>query len=319
VNTFFAGGAVIDVAARANLTPKDRIVFHSKAVEGLLPAFSMKEDLSSVTDPGKHGGTDFFSKSLDFSLQVQNLMHHIERHAMQTVFTILNVEQRILPITGMARLDLRDNNTMNLLKHYSSLDLNTVLLSSEYYAKHSLESIDAENMSWTQELILNSCDDELKHYLMSRLSLLPPEQHGGPTVFMLMVEQIMSNNVHLARALINQLNSFTIPMIAGENIENAAAFIKNVCIRLDTCQKLPPDITDIVYNIMKTCTVDRFKLHMQILESTGSPTLRTYDGVLHEAVDYYTLLHTVINEWLPLTKHNSVYMSNGNNNMSDKI
>jgi hypothetical protein len=238
------------------------------------------------------------------------LMHHIERHAMQTVFTILNVEQRILPITGMARLDLRDNNTMNLLKHYSSLDLNTVLLSSEYYAKHSLESIDAENMSWTQELILNSCDDELKHYLMSRLSLLPPEQHGGPTVFMLMVEQIVSNNDHLARALINRLNSFTIPMIAGENIENAAAFIKNVCL------KLPPDIADIVYNIMKTCTVDRFKLHMQILESTGSPKLSTYDGVLREAVDFYTLLHTGINEWLPLTKHNSVYMSNGNNNMS---
>jgi hypothetical protein len=162
------------------LTPKDRIVFHSKAVEGLLPAFSMKEDLSSVTDPSKHGGTDFFSKSLDFSLQVQNLMHHIESHVMQMVFTILNVEQRILPITGMSRLDLRDNNTVNLLKHYSSLDLNTVsLLSSEYYAKHSLEAVDAENMSLTQELILNSCDDELKHYLMYRLSLLPPEQHGG--------------------------------------------------------------------------------------------------------------------------------------------
>jgi hypothetical protein len=169
-------------------------------------------------------------------------------------------------------------------------------------------------MLWTQELILNSCDDELKHYLMSRLCLLPPEFHGGPTVFMMLVEQIISNNEHLARALINRLNAYTIPMIPGENIENAAAFIKNICTRLDTCQKLPPDIADIVYNIMKMCTVEGFKLHMQILESTNSPKLLTYDGVLREAVDYYTLLHTGINEWLPMTKRSSVYVSNGNTN-----
>jgi hypothetical protein len=71
---------------------------------------------------------------------------------------------------------------------------------------------------------------------------------------MMLVEQIISNNEHLARAFINRLNAYTIPMVPG------------AC--LDTCQKLPPDIADIIYNIMKTCMVERFKLHMQILEST---------------------------------------------------
>jgi hypothetical protein len=71
-----------------------------------------------------------------------------------------------------------------------------------------------------------------------------------------------------------------IPMVPSENIENAAALIKNICTRLNTCQKLPPDIADIVYNIMKTCMVEQFKLHMQILESTASLKLKMYDGVL---------------------------------------
>jgi hypothetical protein len=127
---------------------------------------------------------------------------------------------------------------------------------------------------------------------------------------MMMVEQIVSNNEHLSRALINRLNSFIIPMIPGENIEEAAAFIKTVCTHLDTCQKLPPDIELIVYNIMKTCTVDRFRMHMQTLESIESTKLRTYDGVLREAVRYKTLLHTGIDEWLPVTKSNSVYVGN---------
>jgi hypothetical protein len=130
VNTFFANGAVIDEAGRAGLAPKDRIVFHSKAVEGLVPPFSMKEDLSSITDPSKHTGTDFFEKSLDFSLMVRNLTNHIHRHVMHSVFNILNVEERIVPITGGTRSVLRDNNTINLLEHNSSLDLNTVMISS---------------------------------------------------------------------------------------------------------------------------------------------------------------------------------------------
>jgi hypothetical protein len=206
VNTFFANGAVIDEAGQVGLAPKDRIIFHSKAVEGLVPVFSMKEDLSSITDPSKHSGSDFFEKSLDLSLMVRNLMSHINRHVMNSVFNILNVEEIIVLITGNTQSVLRDDSTINLLEHYFSLDLNTVMISSAYYVKYSLRELDAENMMWTQELILNSCDDELKHYLMSRLCLLPPEYHGGPTVFMMLVEQIISYKEHLARALINHLN-----------------------------------------------------------------------------------------------------------------
>jgi hypothetical protein len=207
----------------------------------------MKNELSNITDPTKFAGSKFFSKSLDFTLQVQSLKLHIERHLMQSVFTILNIEERRVAITGQRRLNLRDNNAISLLDDYSSLDLNSVLLSTEYYVTYSDKQIDSENLQWSQELILNSCDEELKHYLMSRLCLLPASQHGGPTIFMMLVEQIVSNNEHLSRALISRLNSFKITMIPGENIEQAAAFIKTVCTRLDTCQKLPPDAERSVY------------------------------------------------------------------------
>jgi hypothetical protein len=79
---------------------------------------------------------------------------------------------------------------------------------------------------------------------------------------------------------------------------------------LETCQKLPPDAERIVFDIMMTCSVERFKQHFQTLDSSESMKLRTYDSVLREAVRYYTILHTGIDQWLPLSKTNSMYLGN---------
>jgi hypothetical protein len=58
--------------------------------------------------------------------------------------------------------------------------------------------------------------------------------------------------------LITRLNNFQLSMVPGENIEEAAAFIKAVCVRLDACGKLPPDVDRIVFEIMMTGSVERF-------------------------------------------------------------
>jgi hypothetical protein len=265
---FLAKAALLDETARNALTPKERISFHAKAIEGIQPPFAMINDLSTITDPSKFSGSDFFSKSLDFTLQFHTLKQQVGCRLMQSVFYDFNVEERRVALTGGRCLHKRYNNMVSLLEYYSSIDLNTVLLSSEYYATYSDWTIDAENMQWSQELILNSCDDELKHYLMSRMSLIQPEQQGGPTMCMIMVEKIVSNNEHLSRALILRLNSSKISTVPGENIEQASAFIKSVCTRLDTCQKLPPHAERIVFDIMTTCSVERFKQHFQTFQSS---------------------------------------------------
>jgi hypothetical protein len=312
---FFAQSALLTEAQRLTLTTKDRLNFYDKATTcPLLDKLSCKDELSAITDPTKLNGGDFFTKSLDFNLSVKTLREHIERHVMDSAFTILNVEERLNNFTGNRRLVLRDNNTISLLVDYASIDLNTVLLSTEYYVMHSNNKLDAENLAWSQELIMNCCDDEMKHYLQSRLSLLPDHHHGGPTVFMMLVERIISNDEHLSRALITRLNNFTLSMVPGENIEEAAAFIKTICSRLDTCGKLPPDVDRIVFEIMMTGSVERFQFHLQTLDSMQDVKMKTYESILREAVRYYTVLHTGINQWLPLTKQPSMFMGNGNSN-----
>jgi hypothetical protein len=50
--------------------------------------------------------------------------------------------------------------------------------------------------------------------------------------------------------------------------------------------------------------------------------MKTYDSLLREAVRYYTVLHTGINQWLPLNKRPSMFMGSGkgnNNNGSTNL
>jgi hypothetical protein len=71
--------------------------------------------------------------------------------------------------------------------------------------------------------------------------LLLTHHHGGPTVFMMLVERIVSNDEHFSCALTTRLNNFKLQMVPGEDFEKAAAFIKTICSQLDGCGKLPPD------------------------------------------------------------------------------
>jgi hypothetical protein len=258
-NAFFAKSALLTEAQHLTLTPKDQSNFYDKATTSpLINKLSCKDDLSAITDTTKLIGSDFVMKSLNFNNAVKTLRDHIECHVMSLSFTILNVEERMNNFTGNRRLALHDSNMVNLLEDYATIDLNTVLMSTEYYATHSKNAIDAENLAWSQDLIMNFCNDDMKHYLQSRLSLLPAHHHGGPTVFMVLVERIISNDEHMSHALITRLNSFKLSMIPGENIEEAAAFIKAICTRLDGCGKLPPDADCIVFEIMMTGTVECF-------------------------------------------------------------
>jgi hypothetical protein len=139
------------------------------------------------------------------------------------------------------------------------------------------------------------------------------DHHGGPTVFMMLVERIVSNDEHLSRALVTRLNNFKLQMVPREDIKKAAAFIKIICSRLEGCGKIPPNADQIVFEIMMISMVKRFKSHLQTLDSIQDIKMSTYDEILRESVRYYTILYTGINQWLPLSKQPGVFLSNGGN------
>jgi hypothetical protein len=52
--------------------------------------------------------------------------------------------------------------SFNLLDSYTQMKAQTIRASNRLYKSFSSEHLDLENLAWTQELILDSCDGELK-------------------------------------------------------------------------------------------------------------------------------------------------------------
>lgn len=288
---------VTDEQGRENMTPKERTAFHAVVVKGLDTKFTIRNDLSILQD----GTTtsDFMEKNLSFTLQVSALQHYLESKCLQSVFSILNIDP-------LAPFSLADENTVYLLQDYSSLTLDQVLLSSEFYYKFSKKQLDQENLEWTMDLLLNSCDLELQKIVQSKLLMLPRTQRGGPTTFMLIVTQIIHSNDNISRALTSRLDHYKVTSVPGENIETVVSYINAICDRLDCCGKLPHDIEKMILTILDSCTVPKFTNHFSTLRTIESRKIADYHGVLREGTRYYLqLVHD--GDWFPSVKPGSAF------------
>ena len=52
------------------------------------------------------------------------------------------------------------------------------------------------------EFIYNSCDDDLQQFLDSKFFRKDSWYHGGPTMFMILIQEIIHNNENIARAFV---------------------------------------------------------------------------------------------------------------------
>jgi hypothetical protein len=294
--------SVMDEAMRSKLSPKERLTFYSTATTGLTTKFTLNDNISDIDDVSKSG--DFMNKNLHFTLLLQDLKNHLKSNVMDSVFKILNID----PLTNL----IIDDKYIDLLDDYTSLTLEDVQRSVAYYRQRSLKPLDAENNNWSMEFIINSCDDDLRTFIRSKLIGMDTKYHGGPTVFMILVQEIIHNNDNLARALTLRLESFKLSEIPGENIETLSSCILAICDRLECCNKLPHDIEKIILGILETCSVSKFTGHFSTLYSIKSPTLSTYKSILTEGCRMYRELRTgPKNQWLPLTKSGSMYTTSG--------
>jgi hypothetical protein len=295
---FVERSSTTDLTIRAKFSPKERAAFHADAVTGLTKKLTLNNNISDNDDVTK--SPQFMDKNLRFTLILHQIKKHIEANLLDSVFKILNVD----PETNV----LINDDTIYLLDDYTTLDIEDVKRSVAYYREHSTRVLDAENMVWSMEFIYNSCDEDLQEFLDSKFSFMDERYHGGPTMFMLVIQEIIHNNDNIARALTQRLENLSLSDFAGENVDTLASCVHAICDRLECCNKLPHDIDKIILGILDTCTVQRFTTHFMTLYSTKSTVLNNYRSILDEACSYYRELRTgPRNTWLPTTKNGSVY------------
>ena len=78
----------------------------------------------------------------------------------------------------------------NLLTDFKDVDMDDIKASSRYYSKFGADYV-VENLQWSKDRILATCDATLRGKMCEGLTEISGLEQGGPLVFQMMLEVVM--------------------------------------------------------------------------------------------------------------------------------
>ena len=287
-----------------SLGGKNLFEFRNEAVSALSPPFTLETASIRITDD-----TDFFGNNNKVMMQLFNLKGRLTSYCMQSVFQILPID----PITGT--LD-DTKTTTNLLESACTLSEGQIRLSNQVYAENTSEKIHPQNLSWTQELLLASCDSSLCSDIEHRLVSIPQNEQGGPLILHMILNQMMSTTHEGARHIVRRLESHSVSAYPGENIPNFCATFNNAIMRLNVSGHVPKDVANIFFVQLQTCTVPKFLSLLDSLENNDDPILLDFVALRERVILKYNDL-LLADKWLPTSSHDSSSFASSSKKLSD--
>ena len=140
---------------------------------------------------------------------------------MADVFTIpssfsLQTNGTYIPDANATEIDLFTETT--------KVSLDIVQKATAYFIQFGKE-YHRENVIWSGEKILNSCDGELRDKLVESTRTWDKKYVGGPTYLKLLLGLILSTSEKSLRSLTDKLQVLCITDFPGENASKAVSFI----------------------------------------------------------------------------------------------
>jgi hypothetical protein len=278
---------------RAALKLKDKKSYYKvrdNAIEGMKTKFT---HLKSIDEKAS---VEHFEAVYSVITRFEDLSNQMIKNDMIDVFSIpssfvLNSTNNYEPSTSAT--------PMNLFSDANQIDLETVRRANEYYIKYGAD-YHGENIVWSGEKILNSCDTDLRDKLVESTRNWPEEHKGGPTYLKLLLSLVLSTTEKSLRSLTDKLSKLSITDFPGENVTKAVSFIRGVVLILRDNQSLPSDLISLTLRIFKKSTCEVFKLHVTNMDSLVELGVKTYDlDTLLTNLDQKYLELLGRSEWTP--------------------
>ena len=280
-------------AIRPKIKQTDRSALSSKAYDAhqslAVETLTTKFDLMTTTSGDNND--EKLSSTYTINMTLQQFQRKLRLYDMYRVFLL--VEPDLTATDGSVLpdvIDLVGNYTDPSLKQHA-------VESSIVHMRTWGEDYDIENLEWSQELLENSCSDELRNLVLEQMLELPPLTHGGPLFFYLMMQIIIRTTNEATRKLIERIKKLNISKIRGENVLQATSLIRGAITRLGN--KVPNDIDDIVLKIYQTTSYSHFNEIFKLMElnkrmqSTVNYTIQEITSIANS--NYQEFLDT--DEW----------------------
>ena len=144
-----------------------------------------------------------------------------------------------------------------LLSLFFSLSEDDIRTSNKFY-NHFGQDYDLQNLSWSAELLENSCEQDLLDKISEKPVDVPEAEKGGPLTFYYKMLEIRSSTKDDIRTMEHRLSSLKITSFQGENVSTTCSQIRSAITRLRFLKKLPSDLTAKLLTVFQTSSVAAF-------------------------------------------------------------
>lgn len=240
--------ASVPANERENLDVRGREKLHAMAITALPTKFA----LLNVTDNDEQ-----LTNSYNLMMRTNEFFSRIEKYDMAEPFYRIVQEDEDDP--GNILPDV-----INLREYITRVTEEQVRESNDFYSRHG-QTYDVQNLMWTQELLENSCEDDLRDKVMESLTQIPQSEQGGPLFYFIMINLITSSTAEAARTLINRIRTLQIRDIPGENVFTAVSQVRGALRQLTIVNAVPVDIQFILIDIFNKTSSISFNETFNIL------------------------------------------------------
>jgi hypothetical protein len=277
-----AGTSSVSAKDRGTLSVSEKTKLFKDATRGISPdKFKPLIDLSGLDS------LLTMDNIVGFNSLNDDLQKFLLQYGLTNVFYILKFDyfgELKNPATyGHAAINYLDNPQAATLKD--------VIKTSDYLLKRG-SVYHVENLRWTYEAIMNSCNQDLRTILKSKMEKYEKTHRTGPILYAHLLEQLTSSSPDAVRKVTQNIVDLTMDKFIGESIPMACKTIRACYKWLDVVHKMPADPETIVLNILATCTVPEFlryleslKTHAELNDTSG--TTLTVQYLLTKAEDKY--------------------------------
>ena len=222
--------------------------------KGMTTKFALLEPLD------QDAGLERLKKSYNVMTRRDELRKEIEDADMDDVFHIpLEYDENGIPTS---------KKSVYLLDTTHGVDLGQVIKASALYALKSPVEYHPQNISWSGEKILASCEDDLKEKIIQSAKSVPVAKRGGPVYLYLMNALIISTSEKAMRGLTEKISSLKLTSFNGENVLTAGSYLKGALNLLDAHERTPKDINLLIFRIFESGTTSEFTDYVKSVQSS---------------------------------------------------
>ena len=147
-----------------------------------------------------------------------------------------------------------------------------------------------QDLDWTHDLILSSCDKDLQSTISERLYNIPDKEQGGPLTYKILQDVLSKMGAEAIEIIVKVLRDLKLScdLFQQEDVHEAVKIIRGTFNRLAAAKAVPHDKYNIVCKIFQTSSTDKFNERFRMLEhlsEMGTTVVANTVDILYETAE----------------------------------